>query len=133
MKLSRYLKWLAGFLILVSPASYLKSQTAHQNHPWWVNLGAGPALVSNTFAMNAGMVYCYQFDRSIISARILGVTRSTKWQTMEFFTDRFGKRIAAMSLLASVSDWCAQHTKLQSTLQRTLASVYQLRRNGSGV
>ena len=49
-------------------------QTAHQNHPWWVNLGAGPAFVGNTFAMNAGMVYCYQFDRSIISARILGVT-----------------------------------------------------------
>jgi len=74
MKLSRYLKWLAGFLILVSPVSYLKSQTAHHNHPWWVNLGAGPAFVGNTFAMNAGMVYCYQFDRSIICARILGVT-----------------------------------------------------------
>ena len=76
MKLSRYLKLLAGFLILVSPASYLKSQTADQNHPWWVNLGAGPALVGNTFAMNAGMAYCYQFDRSIISARILGVTNN---------------------------------------------------------
>ena len=51
-----------------------KSLTDHQNHPWWVCLGAGPAFVGNTFAMNAGMVYCYQFDRSIISARILGVT-----------------------------------------------------------
>ena len=74
MKLSRYLKWLAGFLILVSSVSYLKSQTADQHHAWWVNLGAGPALVGNTFAMNAGMVYSYQFDKSIISARILGVT-----------------------------------------------------------
>jgi hypothetical protein len=52
----------------------LTSQTACQNHPWWVNLGAGPAFVGTTFAMDAGMVYCYQFDRSIISARILGVT-----------------------------------------------------------
>jgi hypothetical protein len=54
----------------------LKSQIAHQNHPWWVNLGAGPALVGNTFAMNGGMVYCYQFDRSIMSARMLGVTNN---------------------------------------------------------
>jgi hypothetical protein len=54
----------------------LKSQYLNKNNPWWVNLGAGPALVGNTFAMNAGMVYCYQFDRSIISARILGVTNN---------------------------------------------------------
>jgi len=74
MKLSRYVNWLAGFLVLVSPVSYLQSQTADQHHPWWVNLGAGPALVGTTFAMNAGMVYCYQFDNSVISARILGVT-----------------------------------------------------------
>jgi hypothetical protein len=53
-----------------------ESPAAHQNHPWWVNLGAGPALVGNTFAMNAGMVYCYQFDQSIISARMLGVTNN---------------------------------------------------------
>jgi hypothetical protein len=52
----------------------LESHNTNQDHPWWVNLGAGPALVGNTFAMNAGMVYCYQFDKSIISARILGVT-----------------------------------------------------------
>jgi hypothetical protein len=54
----------------------LGSQTAYPHHPWWVNLGAGPALVGNSFAMNAGMVYCYQFDRSIISARILGITNN---------------------------------------------------------
>jgi hypothetical protein len=46
----------------------------HQNHPWWVNLGAGPALIGTHFAMNAGMVYCYQFEKSIISARIVGIT-----------------------------------------------------------
>lgn len=52
----------------------LENETVNQHHQWWVTLGAGPAYVGNTFAMNAGMVYCYQFDRSIISARILGVT-----------------------------------------------------------
>jgi hypothetical protein len=74
MKLSRFLTWLVGFLVFVYPVSYLKSQTADQHHPWWVSLGAGPALVSSTFAMNAGMEYCYKFDQSVISARILGVT-----------------------------------------------------------
>lgn len=74
MNLSQHLKWLAGFLVLVSPLSFLKSQTVDEHHTWWINLGAGPALVGNTFAMSAGMVYCYQFDKSIISARILGVT-----------------------------------------------------------
>lgn len=53
----------------------LKSQYPG-HHPWWVNLGAGPALVGTTFAMNGGMVYCYQFDRSCISARLLGVTNN---------------------------------------------------------
>ena len=52
----------------------LEPHNIDRNNPWWVNLGAGPALVGSTFAMNAGMVYCYQFDRSMISARILGVT-----------------------------------------------------------
>ena len=74
MKLSRFLKYLAGFLILISPVSYLKSQIEHQNHPWWVSLGAGPSLVGSSFSMNAGMVYCYQFEHSTISARIIGVT-----------------------------------------------------------
>ena len=54
----------------------LKSQNADHHHPWWVNLGAGPALVGTRFAMNGGMVYCYQFERSFISARILGVTNN---------------------------------------------------------
>ena len=54
----------------------LESQPALQHHPWWVTLGAGPAFVGKTFALNAGMVYSYQFDRSLISARILGVTNN---------------------------------------------------------
>ena len=74
MKLSRYLKWLAGLLILVSPVSYLKSQLEHQNYPWWVCLGAGPSRGGSTFSLNAGMVYCYQFEHSLISARMIGVT-----------------------------------------------------------
>jgi hypothetical protein len=44
------------------------------SHPWWVNLGAGPSLIGSNFSMNAGMVYCYQFEKSVISARIIGVT-----------------------------------------------------------
>jgi hypothetical protein len=54
----------------------LKAQPFRQNHPWWVNLGAGPAFIGNNFAMNGGMVYCYQFDRSMISARMLGLTNN---------------------------------------------------------
>ena len=56
------------------PASNLKSQTAQENHPWWVNLGAGPSLVGSNFSMNGGMVYCYQFEKSILSGRIIGST-----------------------------------------------------------
>jgi hypothetical protein len=74
MILSRCLKWLTGFLILLSPVSYLNAQVEYKNHPWWVNLGAGPSLIGNTFSMNAGMVYCYQFEDSYISARMIGVT-----------------------------------------------------------
>jgi hypothetical protein len=54
-------------------ASNVHSQSSN-SHPWWVNLGAGPSLVGITFSLNAGMVYCYQFENSIISARIIGVT-----------------------------------------------------------
>lgn len=76
MKLSRYLVWLAEILIFMSSVSYLISQPARQHHPWWVNIGAGPAYIGSTFAMNGGMIYCYQFDRSIISARMLGLTNN---------------------------------------------------------
>jgi hypothetical protein len=54
----------------------LDAQYKRRDHPWWVNLGAGPAMVSSSFVMNAGMVYCYQFDRSMISGRILGMTNN---------------------------------------------------------
>ncbi len=63
-------------LIILFAAKYtdLRSQTENSHHPWWVNVGAGPALISTNFAMSAGLVYCYQFDKSIISARIIGST-----------------------------------------------------------
>ena len=61
-------------------ASFSTGSTEHpdfqEHHPWWVDLGAGPALVGAHFAMNAGMAYCYQFEQSIISARILGSTNN---------------------------------------------------------
>jgi hypothetical protein len=69
----------------IVPAKYAESvqssdepnvQNAQHDHSWWVNLGAGPALIGNTFAMNGGMVYCYQFKTSMISARLLGVTNN---------------------------------------------------------
>ena len=56
------------------PSDGTKSSPARLNHSWWVDLGAGPAFAGRTFAMGAGMVYCYQLDRWIISGRILGVT-----------------------------------------------------------
>ena len=73
MKVFVLSRWLALLLLFV-PISILKPQTAHQNHPWWVNLGAGPSLVGSDFSMNGGMVYCYQFENSIISGRIIGLT-----------------------------------------------------------
>jgi hypothetical protein len=54
-------------------ASIAHSQSSN-SHPWWVSLGAGPSLVGSTFSMNAGMVYCYQFEHSVMSARMIGVT-----------------------------------------------------------
>jgi hypothetical protein len=62
------------FCFLMGSFSTLKSQTVQERHPWWVNLGAGPALIGTNFAMDAGMVYCYQFENSLLSARILGIT-----------------------------------------------------------
>jgi len=72
-----YVGLLCGFL-LISPINEVKSQTTivktQSAHPWWVNFGAGPAYIGTDFAMTAGMVYCYQIERSIISARIIGIT-----------------------------------------------------------
>jgi len=64
---------LFGILILVVNYT-LKSQVVYEHHPWWINVGAGPALIGNNFAMTAGLVYSYQFERSLISARIIGMT-----------------------------------------------------------
>ncbi len=50
------------------------AQDISVDHPWWVNIGAGPAAISGKFSMSAGMDYCYQFDRSYLSGRIIGVT-----------------------------------------------------------
>jgi len=62
------------WLLLFVSTSVLKSQIVQQNQPWWVNLGVGASFIGSDFSMNAGMVYCYQFERSIISARMIGVT-----------------------------------------------------------
>jgi hypothetical protein len=62
------LLWVTIFFI-----SNVSSQPS-KSHSWWVNLGAGPSLIGNDFSMNAGMVYCYQFEKSVISARMIGIT-----------------------------------------------------------
>jgi len=59
--------------LMLFSISNVYSQSS-SSHPWWVNLGAGPSLIGNKFSMNAGMVYCYQFEKSVISARMIGVT-----------------------------------------------------------
>lgn len=64
-----------GLLISV-PGSMLQSQDRPKGNPWWVNLGAGPSFIGSTFSMTGGMVYCYQFEQSLISARILGLTNN---------------------------------------------------------
>jgi hypothetical protein len=58
----------------LSSINSMDNHDLSEHHPWWVNLGAGPALIGTNVSMNAGMVYSYQFDQSIISARILGST-----------------------------------------------------------
>jgi hypothetical protein len=44
------------------------------HHPWWVTVGGGPSLIGGDFSMSAGMIYTYQFENSVISGRILGIT-----------------------------------------------------------
>ena len=61
-------------MLMIAPIYNLISQNTHQDHPWWVNLNAGPSLINTDFAMSAGMEYCYQFEKSVISTRIIGVT-----------------------------------------------------------
>jgi hypothetical protein len=67
--------WFISRLAFI-PGSTLEAQDRLRDNPWWVNLGVGPSFVGNTFSMNGGMVYCYQFERSLISARMLGITNN---------------------------------------------------------
>jgi len=60
-------------LIGISVAD-LFSQDNTDAHPWWVDIGAGPAIINSDLSMNAGMIYCYQLERTVISARIIGIT-----------------------------------------------------------
>jgi|GEM_PF-2436186 len=75
MKQADFSIWLISVLMSI-PGLSLRSQDHPHNNPWWVNLGAGPSFVGNTFSMNGGMVYCYQFEQTIISARIIGITNN---------------------------------------------------------
>ena len=43
-------------------------------NPWWVNLGAGPALIGSDFGLTAGMTFSYQIKNTVISARMIGMT-----------------------------------------------------------
>jgi len=69
--------WLFGLLFFI-PIHRLESQGTAQisskSRPWWVNLGAGAGLIGTQVALDAGMVYCYQFEPTIISARVIGLT-----------------------------------------------------------
>ncbi len=58
-------------LLIVAPVGAFGQQA---DHPWWVSMGAGPAAHGGVLGMSAGMDYCYQLDRSIISGRIIGAT-----------------------------------------------------------
>jgi hypothetical protein len=79
MRRIKYASLLCG-LLLIFPAGKTRSQIINQevsgNHQWWVNLGAGPGSIASNFAMTAGMIYCYKFERSLISARMLGITNN---------------------------------------------------------
>lgn len=65
--------------IVVSIVCILAPRTLSQSakeHPWWVNLGAGPSSIGNAFSMSGGIQYCYQFEKSIICARVIGLTNN---------------------------------------------------------
>ncbi len=60
------------FLMLLVSSAVACGQQA--DHPWWVSMGAGPAVHGGVLGMSAGMDYCYQLEHSIISGRIIGAT-----------------------------------------------------------
>ena len=73
----KYRLWfLQAILVSVFLPSWLGAQIAEHTHPWWVDLGAGPSFVQSSLSYSAGMVYCYQLEQSIISARIIGQTNN---------------------------------------------------------
>lgn len=51
----------------------LRSQSGDA-HSWWVTMGGGLAMHGPVLGMTAGIDYCYQIDRSLISARLIGAT-----------------------------------------------------------
>ncbi len=65
-------------LFMIVSVCTLQSQMVYpastDHHPWWVNLGGGGAFIGNDFTMTAGAIYSYQFESTIVSARILGLT-----------------------------------------------------------
>jgi hypothetical protein len=65
-------------LLVAMCACTLQAQLVHPSsdyrHPWWVNLGGGGAMIGSDFTMTAGAIYSYQFESTILSARILGLT-----------------------------------------------------------
>ncbi len=74
----RYFGFLVSVIILIFNAQAVQagdeSHGAKNHHPWWVAVGAGPSLIGGGFSMSAGMIYSYQFENSVISGRILGLT-----------------------------------------------------------
>ena len=62
------------FVLVTNGYAADETQRAQNHHPWWITVGGGPSMIGGVFSMSAGMVYTYQFENSIISGRILGIT-----------------------------------------------------------
>lgn len=65
-------------LFLVLSASSLQAQFSQAapsaHHAWWVNMGGGGAFIGSDFTMTAGVIYSHEYETTIISARIMGLT-----------------------------------------------------------
>jgi hypothetical protein len=65
-------------MLITSSVAALQAQDLHPasgyRHPWWVNLGGGGAMIGGDLTMTAGVNYSHQFESTILSARILGLT-----------------------------------------------------------
>ncbi len=62
------------FILITNGTAAGETRSAQNHHPWWITVGAGPSMIGGTFSMSAGMIYTYQFENSVISGRILGIT-----------------------------------------------------------